>query len=165
MKLSVIIANYNCDDFVGAAIESAFAVDWPDKKVIVVDDVSTDDSRTILESFQGIMVAYFRPKSHQLGARMFGFEQSTGQIIIFLDCDDMLERYAGGREGVAAGGLGGLEGSISHEPDRRDRHQLGSAIPQFPKGRSREAPPHLSTHHGIHNPSGIGQRHFSGLRP
>ena len=53
MKLSVIIANYNYRDFVGAAIESALAVDWPDKEVIVVDDASTDDSRSIIEGFGG----------------------------------------------------------------------------------------------------------------
>ena len=43
MKLSVIIANYNYRDFVGAAISSALVVNWPDKEVIVVDDASTDD--------------------------------------------------------------------------------------------------------------------------
>ena len=43
MKLSVIIANYNYADFVGAAISSALSVDWPDKEVIVVDDASSDD--------------------------------------------------------------------------------------------------------------------------
>src|SRR5438046_9023681 len=91
MKLSVIIANYNYRDFVGAAIESALAVDWPDKEVIVVDDASTDDSRTIIEGFGGRVAAYFRPKSHQLGAHMFGFEQSAGDVIIFLDADDLLE--------------------------------------------------------------------------
>src|SRR5215468_9176257 len=91
MKLSVIIANYNYRDFVGAAIESALVVDWPDKEVIVVDDASTDDSRTIIESFGSRVAAYFRPKSHQLGAHMFGFEQSTGDVIIFLDSDDLLE--------------------------------------------------------------------------
>src|SRR5947208_14739518 len=91
MKLSVITAKYNYRDFVGAAIESALAVDWPEKEVIVVDDASTDDSRTIIEGFRGRVAAYFRRKSHQLGAHMFGFEQSTGDIIIFLDSDDLLE--------------------------------------------------------------------------
>src|SRR6266478_9682569 len=91
MRLSIIIANYNYRDFVGAAIESALAVDWPDKEVIVVDDASTDDSRTVIEGFQGRVAAYFRPKSNQLGAHMFGFEQSNGEIIIFLDSDDLLE--------------------------------------------------------------------------
>src|ERR1700760_3744065 len=91
MKLSVIIANYNYRNFVGAAIESALAVDWPDKEVIVVDDDSTDDSRSIIEGFGSNVAAYFRPKSHQLGAHMFGFGQSTGDVIIFLDADDLLE--------------------------------------------------------------------------
>src|SRR5215831_14676485 len=76
MRLSVIIANWNYCDFVGKAITSALAVDWPDKEVIVVDDASTDDSKNVIEAFTGGVTAYFRPKSHQLGAHMFGFEQS-----------------------------------------------------------------------------------------
>jgi glycosyltransferase involved in cell wall biosynthesis len=91
MKLSVIIANYNYADFVGAAISSALAVDWPDKEVIVVDDASTDDSRSVIDGFRGKVAPYFRPKSNQLGAHIFGFEQSTGDVIIFLDADDLLE--------------------------------------------------------------------------
>jgi glycosyltransferase involved in cell wall biosynthesis len=91
MKLSVIIANYNYRDFVGAAISSALAIDWPDKEVIVVDDASTDDSRNVIDGFRGKVAAYFRPKSSQLGAHIFGFEQSTGDVIIFLDADDLLE--------------------------------------------------------------------------
>jgi glycosyltransferase involved in cell wall biosynthesis len=91
MKLSVIIANYNYRDYVGSAIESALAIHWPDKEVIVVDDASTDDSRRIIEGFSDRVAAYFRPKSDQLGAHMFGFERSTGEVIIFLDSDDLLE--------------------------------------------------------------------------
>src|SRR6516225_6205907 len=91
VKLSIIIANYNYRDFVGAAMSSALAVNWQDKEVIVVDDASTDDSRTVIEGFRGSVAAYFRPKSHQLGAHIFGFEQSTGEVIIFLDADDLLE--------------------------------------------------------------------------
>ena len=36
------------------------------------------------------MAAFFRPKSHQLGAHMFGFA-GIGDVIIFLDADDLLE--------------------------------------------------------------------------
>src|SRR5262249_46369176 len=91
VKLSIIIANHNYADFVGAAIGSALAIDWPDKEVIVVDDASTDGSRQVIESFSGKVAAYFRAKSHQLGCHMFGFGQSTGDVIIFLDADDLLE--------------------------------------------------------------------------
>lgn len=52
MKLSVIIANHNYADFVGAAISSALAIDWPDKEVIVIDDASTDELETGYRRFQ-----------------------------------------------------------------------------------------------------------------
>jgi glycosyltransferase involved in cell wall biosynthesis len=131
MKLSVIIANYNYRDFVGAAIESALAVDWPDKEVIVVDDASTDDSRRIIEGFCDRIAAYFRPKSHQLGAHMFGFEQSTGEIIIFLDADDLLEPEV--MREVAKAWRPGVS-KVQYRMNVIDATgtQLGSAIPQFP---------------------------------
>jgi glycosyltransferase involved in cell wall biosynthesis len=131
MRLSIIIANYNYRDFVGAAIESALAVDWPDKEVIVVDDASTDDSRSIIDGFREKVVAYFRPKSYQLGAHIFGFEQSTGDVVIFLDADDvlepevMLEVAKVWRQGVS---------KVQYRMNVIDATgtQLGSAIPQFP---------------------------------
>ena len=59
--------------------------------MIVVDDASTDNSRNVINGFQGKVAAYSRSKSYQLGAHIFGFEQSTGDVIIFLDADDLLE--------------------------------------------------------------------------
>ena len=131
MKLSVIIANHNYRDYVGAAIESALAVDWPDKEVIVVDDASTDDSRSVIDGFQGKVAAYFRPKSNQLGAHTFGFEQSSGDIIIFLDADDLLEPAV--MQEVAKVWRPGVS-KIQYRMNLIDATgtQLGSAIPQFP---------------------------------
>jgi glycosyltransferase involved in cell wall biosynthesis len=131
MKLSIIIANHNYRDFVGVAIASALAVDWPDKEVIVVDDDSTDDSRSIIEDFSGRVAAYFRPKSHQLGAHMFGFEQSTGEVIIFLDADDLLEPEV--MQEVAKLWRPGIS-KVQYRMNVIDAtgRQLGTAIPQFP---------------------------------
>jgi glycosyltransferase involved in cell wall biosynthesis len=131
MKLSVIIANYNYRDFVGAAIASALAIDWPDKEVIVVDDASTDDSRSIIEGFHARVGAYFRPKSNQLGAHMFGFEQSTGDVIIFLDSDDLVEPEV--MREIAKVWRPGIS-KVQFRMNLIDATgtQLGSAIPQFP---------------------------------
>jgi glycosyltransferase involved in cell wall biosynthesis len=131
MRLSVIMANYNYCDFVGAAIESALAIDWPDKEVIVVDDASTDDSRSVIEGFHGRATAYFRPKSNQLGAHNFGFEQSTGDVIIFLDADDLLEPEV--MQEVAKVWRPGVS-KVQFRMNLIDAAgaQLGSAIPQFP---------------------------------
>ena len=131
MKLSVIIANYNYRDFVGAAIASALAIDWPDKEVIVVDDASTDDSKNVIDGFHGKVTAYFRPKSHQLGAHRFGFEQSKGEVIILLDADDLLEPEVMREiEDVWRPGVS----KVQYRMNLIDAAgiQLGSAIPQFP---------------------------------
>jgi hypothetical protein len=131
MKLSIIVANYNYRDFVGAAIDSALAVNWPNKEVIIVDDASTDDSRTIIESFGDRVAAYFRPKSHQLGAHSFGFEQSSGDIIIFLDSDDLLEPEVM-REVAKVWRPGVSKVQFRMNLIDATGTQLGSAIPQFP---------------------------------
>jgi len=132
MKCSVIIANYNYRDFVGSSISSALAVDWPDKEVIVVDDASTDDSRNVIESFRGRVAAYFRPKSYQLGAHMFGFEQSTGDVVIFLDADDLLEPEV--MLEVAKVWRPGVS-KVQYRMNLIDAagKQTGTAIPQFPR--------------------------------
>jgi glycosyltransferase involved in cell wall biosynthesis len=132
MKLSIIIANYNYRVFVGAAIESALAVDWPDKEVIVVDDASNDGSREVIEAYGGRVAAYFRPKSNQLGAHMFGFEQSTGDLIILLDADDVLEPEV--MQEVAKVWRPGVS-KVQYRMNVIDASgaQLGSAIPQFPR--------------------------------
>jgi glycosyltransferase involved in cell wall biosynthesis len=131
MRLSIIIANYNHRDFVGAAIESALAVNWPEKEVIVVDDASTDDSRSIIEGFHDRVAAYYRPKSHQLGAHIFGFERSTGVVVIFLDADDLLEPEV--MQEVAKVWRPGVS-KVQYRMNLIDATgtQLGSAIPQFP---------------------------------
>src|SRR6516164_1620911 len=132
VKLSVIIANYNYRDFVGAAISSALAVDWPVKEVIVVDDASTDDSRNVIDGFRGQVAAYFRPKSYQLGAHIFGFEQSTGDVIIFLDADDLLEPEV--MQEVAKVWRPGVS-KVQYRMNLIDAAgaQLGTALPQFPR--------------------------------
>jgi cellulose synthase/poly-beta-1,6-N-acetylglucosamine synthase-like glycosyltransferase len=50
-RISVVISNYNYADFVGAAIESALGLDWPDVEVVVVDDGSTDESLKVIEIY------------------------------------------------------------------------------------------------------------------
>src|ERR1700741_3923218 len=137
MKLSVIIANHNYADFVGAAISSALAIDWPEKEVIVVDDASTDDSRKVIEGFSGKVAAYFRPKSHQLGSHMFGFEQSTGEVIIFLDADDLLEPQV--MQEIAKVWRSGVSKvQFRMNSIYGDGTPLGTAYPQFPPANDPE---------------------------
>lgn len=90
-RFSILIANYNYDRFLGRAIESALAMDWPDIEVIVVDDGSTDNSREVIESFAGSITAIYQDNSGQRIANNAAFAQSTGDVVVFLDADDALE--------------------------------------------------------------------------
>jgi glycosyltransferase involved in cell wall biosynthesis len=90
MKLSVIVTNYNYAKYVGAAIDSALAVDWPDKEVIVADDGSTDGSREVILAYGSKIAPLFLSNGGQNSACNAGFGHSTGDIIIFLDSDDVL---------------------------------------------------------------------------
>jgi glycosyltransferase involved in cell wall biosynthesis len=89
-KLSIVVSNYNYEQFLPEAVNSALAVDWPSKEVIVVDDGSTDGSRSVLESFGERIIAIFKENGGQYTASNAGFERATGDIVIFLDSDDVL---------------------------------------------------------------------------
>jgi len=90
-RLSLVIPNYNYEKFVGSAIRSALAVDWPDLEVIVVDDGSTDDSRSVIRSFGERITAIFQENSGPRVACNAGFAASSGDVVIFLDSDDELD--------------------------------------------------------------------------
>ena len=91
-RLSVVIVNYNYEDYVGAAIESALTLEWPDLEVIVVDDGSTDGSREVIARYAGRITALLTENATQRVAANRGFARSTGDVVIFLDSDDLLPR-------------------------------------------------------------------------
>lgn len=88
--VSFIIANYNYAEYVAEAIESALNSDWEDIEVIVVDDGSTDGSRAIIESFGDRVQAVFKPNGGQRTANNVGFARSKGDLVVFLDADDVV---------------------------------------------------------------------------
>lgn len=92
LRFSFVIANFNYGRFVGEAIESALGQDWPAIEVIVVDDGSSDDSRKVISAFGKRITALFQPNRGQRIANNAGFAASHGDVVVFLDADDVLER-------------------------------------------------------------------------
>lgn len=89
-RLSVVIANYNYERFVAEAIESALALRWDDIEVVVVDDGSTDGSRGVIERYEGRAKVLLTDNASQRVAVNRGFAATTGDVVIFLDSDDVL---------------------------------------------------------------------------
>lgn len=93
-KVSIIINNYNYEAFVGDAIESALAQTYSTCEVVVVDDGSSDGSRTVIDGFGARVTSIFKENGGQASAFNAGFRLATGDIIMFLDSDDMLHTDA-----------------------------------------------------------------------
>lgn len=90
LLVSIIITNYNYGCFLPNAIESALHQHYPSVEVIVVDDGSTDQSRDVMNSYGKRILSLFKQNGGQASAMNVGFDQSHGDIVIFLDADDML---------------------------------------------------------------------------
>jgi len=88
--VSVVISNYNYAAFVGQAIDSALTQTWPNVEVIVVDDGSTDESRTIIGRYGQRISALSQANRGHTGACNAGFARARGDFVVFLDADDVL---------------------------------------------------------------------------
>ncbi len=95
--LTVLIPNYNYGEYIGKAIDSIFAQDYPAIELIIVDDGSTDDSvaeiqkkikkNNRLNRFELVVLEQNRGK---LGAINAAHDRLTGEFLITLDADDWL---------------------------------------------------------------------------
>jgi glycosyltransferase involved in cell wall biosynthesis len=85
--VSVIIAVFNGERFLGEAIDSALAQSYPWVELIVVDDGSTDRSGEIAEQ-SGARVLR-REHRGVSAARNAGLEVARGELITLLDADNL----------------------------------------------------------------------------
>jgi glycosyltransferase involved in cell wall biosynthesis len=87
--VSVIIPNYNNGLYLSAAIESALAQTYQNIEIIVIDDGSADNSIEVLESYKDKIIWFGQPNSGVSKARNSGVSKSSGELIAFLDADDL----------------------------------------------------------------------------
>jgi len=87
--VSILINNYNYGRFLQGAIDSALNQTYFPTEVIVVDDGSTDNSREIIASYGNKIIPVLKENGGQASAFNAGFAASRGDIICFLDSDDI----------------------------------------------------------------------------
>ena len=87
--VSILINNYNYETYLKQAIDSALDQTYTNIEVIVVDDGSKDNSRQIIEAYGSRIIPIFKENGGQASAFNAGFLQATGDIICFLDSDDL----------------------------------------------------------------------------
>jgi len=90
-SVSILINNYNYGRFLDDAVSSALGQTYQNVEVVVVDDGSTDNSREVLKKYEGRAKIILKENGGQASAFNAGFANSTGDIICFLDSDDMYD--------------------------------------------------------------------------
>ena len=87
MKISIIIPTKNEEIALPFALESINRQLTDNYEIIVVDSDSIDRTREIAEEYGSVVINYH---SKPLGARIKGFKNSNGEIIFFMDSDQIL---------------------------------------------------------------------------
>ena len=112
-RVSVIVPTYNRARTLSRAIDSALAQTIEDVEVLVVDDGSTDDTASVLASYDDPRLRTVVHASNQGAnvARNTGIEHARGEYVAFLDSDDewfptKLERQLEALEGRSAEWVG-----------------------------------------------------------
>ena len=89
LRVSVVIPAYNYGRFLAEAIDSAFSQTLPPLEVIVVDDGSTDETAEVLARYGDRLRVFQRQNGGVAAARNFGAAQASGDVLAFLDADDI----------------------------------------------------------------------------
>lgn len=88
--ISILIDTYNHERFIGEAVRSVLAQEYPQelREILVVDDGSTDRTPEILEQFGDAIRVLRKPNGGQASAFNYGIPKCRGEIVAFLDGDD-----------------------------------------------------------------------------
>jgi glycosyltransferase involved in cell wall biosynthesis len=91
MKVSIVTISYNQAEFLRRTIDSVLNQDYKDIEYIIVDPGSKDGSRELIESYRSrIALAVLEPDQGPSDGLNKGFAFSTGEILAFLNSDDVL---------------------------------------------------------------------------
>jgi glycosyltransferase involved in cell wall biosynthesis len=87
--VSVIIPTFNRAGVVTRAIDSALGQTYRPVEVVVVDDGSTDETPEVLKSYGDAIIPVVQDNAGPSAARNRGIRESSGDLIAFLDSDDI----------------------------------------------------------------------------
>ena len=92
-RVTIGIPCFNAQDSIGRAINSALQQDWPNLEILVVDDCSTDDSVSVIQSYlegaaTDIKLIQHSQNQGPAGSRNTILTAASGEFIAFFDDDD-----------------------------------------------------------------------------
>jgi glycosyltransferase involved in cell wall biosynthesis len=131
--VSAVVPVHNGERFVAEAIESVLAQTYAPLECVVVDDDSTDGTAAVLDRFGGRIVRVASSARNAAAARNAGVAAARGELLAFLDADDLWEPAKIERQVElmrSDGGLGLVYCGLAFVGE--DGRPLGSASPPEP---------------------------------
>ncbi|WP_195244227.1 glycosyltransferase family 2 protein [Clostridium celatum] len=91
MKLTVFMPVYNREKYLKYSIGSILKQDYTDFELLIIDDGSTDNSISIIESFKDSRIRLLKNETNKgvVFTRNRGMEEARGEFILLLDSDDI----------------------------------------------------------------------------
>jgi glycosyltransferase involved in cell wall biosynthesis len=94
-KISIVTPSFNQGQFLEKTILSIITQNYPNLEYIIIDGGSTDNSVKIIKKYQKYLKYWQSKKDHgQADALNIGFRHSTGEILCWLNSDDILLPYS-----------------------------------------------------------------------
>lgn len=92
--VSIIVPAFNVENYIQKCIDSLVKQTYTNIEIIVIDDSSTDSTNKILKKnvSNKLHVLRHHKNKGQAAGRNLGLEKSKGEIILFVDADDYIER-------------------------------------------------------------------------
>jgi glycosyltransferase involved in cell wall biosynthesis len=90
-SVSVVVTAYNHERFIETALRSVIDQTHHDCEIIVVDDGSTDDTPGLVARFHGRVRLIRQDNQGVASSRNRGIREARGQLLAFLDGDDVWE--------------------------------------------------------------------------
>lgn len=135
--VSVVVPCYNMAEHTHETITSLLNQTYPRLEIVAVDDGSTDRTPQVLASFAGRVTALRQENAGACRARNLGFSRTRGELVAFLDCDDLWEPGKA-EKAVAAFRARPEAGLVYHHAlwiDERGRIVGPRSFPALPSGR------------------------------
>jgi len=93
IQVSIIMPSYNSEQFISKTIDSVLSQTYQNWEMIIVDDVSPDNSNDIIEGYikkdSRIKLIKLKQNSGPAIARNYAIKEAKGRYISFLDSDDL----------------------------------------------------------------------------
>ena len=97
-KVSIVIVNFNNAKYLRKSLETALSQTYKNKEVIVIDDMSNDNSSEMLKKYKPKIKFYVNKTKtnfgsyNQINSYLKGIDKSKGKYIFFLDSDDYFKK-------------------------------------------------------------------------